>query len=344
MRSAIYYPRTQVHSVPIMKTSLLLWDKLHTIVPMPAYRTHYGADKEMAEAWAIIGSQMVPSAAQKGRAHDAIETTLRAGVLPRSLWPVAEVDGPKDDYEIWPQKFSVETWDLLLTKRVTRKQLPNGDYPVTQEGGLLLMAKLADACAGTQFARVTDRLIAYGMIGTGDGRPGVESEVVPITLDLIDAASIPIENLIELRRREVSERRGHDYTRMRHNYADMVKTQAALLGTALDQGERDEMNRQFRDTLKVELKDLQDALRFNILDHVLKPVVTATIVTAGSFLAGAAAPIAIAAGIGSGIGGSLPEYAKAASDFLSGGFSFNRKQRETMAKNPMAYLYSASKV
>ena len=110
---------------------------------------------------------------------------------------------------------------------LTDLPLPNGDYPFTQEGGLLVMAKLADACAGTRFARVTDRLMAYGMIGSAGQRPGNEAEVVPITLDLIDATSVPIENLIALRRREQSEGRGSDYTKLRHAYADKVQTRAS---------------------------------------------------------------------------------------------------------------------
>src|SRR3546814_753324 len=79
MRSAIYYPRTQVHSKAIMKSSLLLWDRLHTIVPMQHYEPDYYDRADMAEAWELIGSPIVPMKDQKERAHEAIEATLRAG-------------------------------------------------------------------------------------------------------------------------------------------------------------------------------------------------------------------------------------------------------------------------
>ena len=298
----------------------------------------------MAAAWELIGAPLVPSASQKARAHTAIETTLQAG-LPPNMYEVGRVDQPADPYEIWPQKFSTATWDLMRHHRLTDLPLPNGDYPFTQEGGLLVMAKLADACAGTQFARVTDRLMAYGLIGTGDKRPGNEAEVVPITLDLIDASSIPLENLIKLRQREQSERRGTDYTKLRHMYADMVQAQVAALGAAYDQVERDELNRQFRFRMDADLKDLRQALGGNKINLVLKPVVVAALVTAGSLWTGAVdIPAALAAGAVAAVGSGLPDGAKTIADFFSARLNFDHKQRETMAKHPMAYMYALSKI
>ena len=235
MRSAIYYPSTQVRSRKIMHSSLLLWDQLHTIVPMPTYATDYRGDSDMAEAWELIGRKITPTPQQQQRAHAAIVTTLEAENLQPNLYEIAQVEQAKEYYEVWPQKFTIETFELLRRHRLTDLPLPNGDYPFTQEGGLLVMAKLADACAGTTLARVTDRLMAYGMIGTGNQRAGNVSDVVPVTLDLIDATSIPLDSLIAFRRREATERRGRDYTRLRHAYADMVQEQIKALGAALDQ-------------------------------------------------------------------------------------------------------------
>ncbi|AQS85841.1 hypothetical protein A0U92_14870 [Acetobacter aceti] len=64
MRSAIYYPSTQVRSRKIMHSSLLLWDQLHTIVPMPTYATDYRGDSDMAEAWELIGRKITPTPQQ----------------------------------------------------------------------------------------------------------------------------------------------------------------------------------------------------------------------------------------------------------------------------------------
>ncbi|MBE7184322.1 MAG: hypothetical protein INR68_07945 [Methylobacterium mesophilicum] len=344
MRSAIYYPRTQVHSRQVMQSSLLLWDELHTIVPDRSYTPDYRDRGDMAAAWEIVGRTIVPSASQQRRAHTAIETTLSGG-LPPDLYYVGRVDQPEDPYEIWPQKFSMQTWELMRQHRLTHLPLPNGDYPFTQEGGLLVMAKLADACAGSQFARVTDRLMAYGLIGSAERRQASEAEVVPITLDLIDASSVPIENLIALRRREQSERRGGDYTKLRHAYADTVQAQVTALGAACDQFERDELNRQFRAKMAVDLKDLRRELGGGRVDLVLKPVVVATLVTGGSLLAGVLdAPSAIAAGAAAAAGSELKDVAKTIADFLGDRLKFSRKQQETMAKHPMAYMYALSSI
>ena len=116
MRSAIYYPRTQVQSRPLMQSSLLLWDKLHTIVPDRDYPFEYADRCDMAEAWELIGASLVPTDAQKQRAHLAIERTLEAG-LPPDLYHVVRVYQPEDKYEIWPQKLSGPTWDLMRQHR-----------------------------------------------------------------------------------------------------------------------------------------------------------------------------------------------------------------------------------
>lgn len=344
MRSAVYYPRTTVHSRPVMQSSLLLWDQLHTIVPEPHHVPDYHDNDGMAEAWELIGANLVPSEAQKQRTHDAIETTLRAGRLPPHLYWVGEVDQPQDPYEIWPQKLSMRTWDLMRELRLTDAQLPNGDFPFTQEGGLMVMAKLADACAGTQLARVTDRLMAYGMIGSGDQRPGAVREVVPITLELIDASSIPLDNLIAFRRREASERRGGDYRKLRHSYADTVQAQMKALDGAIDQKDRDEIHRVFRARMDQDLKDLRQELGGNRIDLVLKPVVIASFAAAGAALHGSDhLTTVLTAGAAGAFGSNWKEIGSAVADLFAGGLSFDRKQRETMARHPMAYMYALAK-
>jgi hypothetical protein len=344
MRSAVYYPRTTVQSRSIMQSSLLLWDKLHTIVPMPHYAPEYTDQVDLAEAWEMIGAKIVPNEAQKRRTHDAIDATLATRRLPPNLSWVGAIDRPEDPYEIWPQKFAERTWDLMREHGLTDDQLPNGDFRFTQDGGLMVMAKLADACAGTNFARVTDRLMAYGMIGSGEQRPGTTAEVVPITLDVIDATSIPIESLLAFRRREESERRGGDYRKLRHRYADTVQHHMRALDDAIDQFERDEINRIFRDTIQEDLRDLRSELGGNRIDLVLKPVVVAGIATSGAAAAAGADHLttALAAGVGAVFGASWKEIGSAVADLFGGGLAFDRKQREVMNKHPMAYMYALS--
>jgi hypothetical protein len=51
-------------------------------VPEKTYAPKYGAHRDMAEAWELIGATLVPTASQKKRTHAAIETTLQAGLPP----------------------------------------------------------------------------------------------------------------------------------------------------------------------------------------------------------------------------------------------------------------------
>jgi hypothetical protein len=131
-----------------------------------------------------------------------------------------------------------------------------------------------------------------------------------ITLDIIDASSIPLENFIALRKREQSERRGSDYTKLRHAYADMVQEQIIALGAAVDQFERDELTRQFRFRMEADLKDLRRELRGNLADIALKPVIVTPVVAGGALLGGAGAAAAIPLGLAAGFGSELKEVAK----------------------------------
>lgn len=345
MRSAIYYPSTQVRSRKIMHSSLLLWDQLHTIVPMPVYAPDYRGDSDMAEAWELIGRKITPTPRQQQRAHTAIETTLEAENLPPSLYEIAQVEQAKEYYEVWPQKFTMETFEVLRRHRLTDLPLPNGDYPFTQEGGLLVMAKLADACAGTTLARVTDRLMAYGMIGTGNQRAGNVSDVVPVTLDLIDATSIPLDSLIAFRKREASERRGRDYTRLRHAYADMVQEQIKALSAALDQTERDRLTAEFRYRMETDLSDLRRELRGNLGQLVVTPVVVAAVATGGALLSGLTDDLQTAATIGltAAVGTKVEEIAKTVAGFVKDRMGFDERQRNVLAKHPMAYMWELSR-
>jgi hypothetical protein len=41
MRSALYYPHTQIKSEHLLKTSLLLWDKVSVIAPWEHYLPNF---------------------------------------------------------------------------------------------------------------------------------------------------------------------------------------------------------------------------------------------------------------------------------------------------------------
>jgi hypothetical protein len=326
-----------------MQSALLMWDELRTIVPYTGYSPPDPVPRGLAEAWELIGHQMVPSEAQKARAHDAIVGTLEAGI-PNDLSMVANADRPSNVYEIWPQKLSVSTWDYLQMKGMTAGKLPNGDYPFLEEGGLLVMAKLAEACAGKTFARVTDRALAYGFVGDGDAPIGSPTEIVPLTLELIDSSTIPIEALVHFRQREERERDGYQLRALRHNYADRVSKHIVELGEAKDAEAARELNRAFRSDMHDDFRQLRDEIGTAKIDIVAKPIAVAVVAAVGSWIAGATGPQALAAGLSAaGAIGAMPEVAKTIGDFLGNGLNFSQKQKELMAKHPMAYMYALSR-
>lgn len=145
MRSAIYYPEIEISSVSTMRSALLLWDELKVIAPFGGFQPHHD-NRDIAAAWELIGGAMLHDRAQKHMAHDRINEMLEAGV---SVDVFYRDDGPPGrSYEMWPQKLLPETRDLLRQHGLTGGPLANGDYPFEELGGLAVMAKLADACAG----------------------------------------------------------------------------------------------------------------------------------------------------------------------------------------------------
>jgi hypothetical protein len=99
MRTALYFPHTEIRSQNLLKTSLLLWDKLEFIVPFPDYKPHY-QNPSVAKAIELIGVQHCPSETEKQETHDLIED-FATGTLPDVFYYLPT----QDNYEIYPQKF-----------------------------------------------------------------------------------------------------------------------------------------------------------------------------------------------------------------------------------------------
>lgn len=328
MRSAIHYPDTQIKSRQSMASALLLWDKLKVIVPYGGFNVSYDND-EMAAAWELIGGKICPDEANKQAAHTSIEAMLKAGI-PRNIQYRDDLE-PDQSYEIWPQKLAYETWRLLKDSRMTAAPLANGDYPFEQAAGIAIMSKIADACAGNVYARVTDKMLAYGLIADRDEPVLAQSHVVPMTLDLIDASSIPLERLIEFRRRESKEGRGGDYAALRHNYADSVQKHVQLLSGIQSENQREQLDFEFGDEMARHLKELSRALGVAKADFALKPVIVTALIGAGTVLTGGLLSPLTGLTLGSALN-SLADLFKAKMDF-------SEKQRKAMETNPMAYMY-----
>lgn len=343
MRSAIHYPDIQIKSTATMRSALLLWDKLHVIVPYEGFRPNY-QNANMRNAWNVIGKTMCPDDHQKAASRRAIEEMLEQKLDEDFFWRrrTMEAGGDMDDLpydEMWPQKLSHQSWARLQRSRVVR-MLAGGNYEMSAVAGQTIMAEVADACAGDVFARTTDRFLSYGLVAERAEETAAQMAVIPMTLSMIDASSIAFERLIDFREREQREAAGHHYTQMRHRYADAISAHVEQTMAVESRNQLDELRRQFAADMERDLADLKEALNFNKKDLILSTAVVSTAVAAGSYLAqNGLEPLTIAAMTAPALAASIERVA----GLFRVGAGYSAKQRKIMAEHPMAYMYALSK-
>jgi hypothetical protein len=284
MRSALYYPHTEVSSKNLVKTALLLWDKLEYIVPWADYRAHYH-DPLIARAMELVGQAHVPNKAEMTETHAHV-VELIGRVLPPQFFLSEEMQW-LHRYELYPEKLLPETWRLLLKSRLAGPLLPDRDYPMTEPAGLTIMSILADCCAGGTRSRVTDRGAAYATLAEIVGSNTREArkkehrqeQLVPITLDTVDMHSITLEKLIEFRERE-ERQSGYTIRELRHRYADTLEKYVSRLTTeVVAESDVAEIKRQFADEMMVDLKKLKEELFSAGLEVVLSKEMLVTALT-----------------------------------------------------------------
>lgn len=332
MRSALYYPHTTVQSVDLVKSALLLWDRLEFISPWPTFRAQYN-DPLVAQAMELIGLARYP------------DDTEKRTLPPDFFFSTPETEDIRR-YDIYPQKLLQESWELLLDFQMTGPVLQKrGRSRATEAAGLTVMSILPDCCAGTTRSRVTDRGSAYatlaGVIGANavevaDGNADVTSQLVPISLEVIDAASIDLKKLIEFRQREQRER-SSDYTQLRHRYLEglekYVKALTSVQGRASD---AQEIKRNFQSDMEHDFDNLKEELGFARRDALLsKEVLVTALAAAGSVAAlafGVALPILGAVTV---VGGPA-----AIAGLFHAGNKYFSARRAILEKHPMAYCYA----
>ncbi len=143
MRSALYYPYTSIQSEGLIRTSLLLWDRLHLMVPWDGFFPSYD-NPDHARALELIGVQHVPTHEEKKQAHEIVED-FATRPLPEAFSYASKGHG--DDWPVYAEKLLPETWQMLnMTGRAGSRT--RGGVPVTKPTGLSLLSLLADCCAG----------------------------------------------------------------------------------------------------------------------------------------------------------------------------------------------------
>ena len=337
MRSALYYPNTAVEDTEIVKTALLLWDHLEFIVPWKHFRPSYG-NRQIARAMELIGKPHCPDDAEKKETHKRVKELVNRRLPPQFYFRQSRNRRGRDrSYDIYKHKLLPDTWSLLEEFGLSDKLLPyrmmglpstglidslhhsirqiHPNYQMTESGGLMLMSILADCCAGSTRARVTDRGDAYatiaGCLGNNPAvaklkRTDAHERLVAIGLKVIDAPSLDVRALIEFRERE-EKSSSNSIRALRHRYVAALKSYVAKLTTeGVRESDADEIQRQFADDMKADLRDLRKELGFARNDAVLSKEVLVTAVagvgTVASWLWGL--PVTLS-GVLSAVGGKV---------------------------------------
>jgi hypothetical protein len=239
-----------------------------------------------------------------------------------------------------------ETWELLLSNRMSGRLMRNLDYPMSEPGGLIIMSILADSCAGSTRSRITDRTDAYatlaGFLGDVAHAPPVDrseayAALVPLSIEVLDAPKMSLKSLIELREREAKES-GHTLRDLRHRYVDSLETYVArLTQEKVRKADAKEIQRQFADDMKIDFKKLKDELGFAGRSNLFSKEILITALAVGGSVASWAFDFPIHFP-GEMLLGGIPVTIWG---LLRAGNKYFGARRAVLEKHPMAYLYEA---
>lgn len=293
MYTSLYYPHTRIRNENIVKQALFLWDQLEYISPTKGFvNTH-------AEKWREAGEMMikpyVPSDDVKELAHDII-IKLANSDLPKWF-----LFNPTDNnrYEIYPEKLLRKTWrELQRSKLVGPKRSRfYDDYIMSTSFGLTIMAILADVSAGSQKRTITDREDSYagltrfitkGLEGDYISNKRIsdsQDNLVTVSLELLDIKSLPMEKLINMRKKEFKGDSGY-YRTLRHNYVDKIDSYAKRLSSEpRHKGDYDELLRTFRNDMADDYEELAEALEMKSREFLFsKDMGVAIVAAADAFI------------------------------------------------------------
>ena len=359
MLKALYYPHTDIQSPIIIKNALLLWDSVETIVPYTNWRregptgdranwprSRHKEDRVLREATELIVRPRVPSSSERQAAHRSLSQIVESG-LAASLILNSPESWRRPEYLVYPEKFLSETWHLLESRGMARWEKSASDFGVPAAMGLLMMSTLADACAGNQIQKVTDRVDAYSWLAqrraTALGSPyvtGLDASQVAPTLDrlvtisceVLDAREIPLRKLVEFRKRELRSGTG-DYSAMRRQYSTFVQEHLNRIGKEAKTGnDVRELENEFKGKIRQDLADLRTELKLASWKTLFsKEVALSAVILAGCLGAPIVGVTTLATHLG-GIG-VIP--------LVKSGIEYRDARRKAFRAHPISWLYLA---
>lgn len=349
MLKALYYPHTEIANPTILKNALLLWDSVETIVPrQPQPSPSRSVDRLIREAASLVVQPRHPSNKEQEHAHNALAKLMQSGQLAKIMSRAPDAWRNRR-YFIYEDKFLDMTWQMLEREGLARVESQNADYGVPSVLGFLMMSLLADSCAGTQIQKITDRTDAYSWLAEAHASAlgssvvsGLDvSQVAPaydrlvcLSLDVLDARNVPLENLIKFRQRELKSS-STDYAAMRRRYLATLDAHIKRVSEgAKTLSDLRELERQFKSELRHDLADLKSELSVASIKTLFsKEVALSTIITAGSL----AAPIAGLTALSTQVGliGVIP--------LLKSAVELRGARRSALMKHTTSWLYLATK-
>jgi hypothetical protein len=336
MRSALYYPNTALDE-NLLKTSLLLWDEVHVIVPWPEFEPYYES-RDARDAFSLVGRCRCPSDEEKSQVHELVEDFVTRP-LPRAF--TYRSNSP-EIHGVYAEKVLPDTWRVLREAGLTGERQGSINHPMNEPTALSLMNIIADCCAGDSLARITDQSLAYAALAGLfiDESPvaipslGIREELVPVTLSIASTDDLPLKKLVDLRKREHAGSDGHLIRDLRHRFVQRLESQVTQLSVIKAQEDAKELKRQFAQDMVDDYRDLREALKLEA-QQLLGTKELITVCLGAGVVAAAVAPIPVAnvftvGGAVATIGGLLATRAK-----------FVSKRQQILRDHPMSYLYEA---
>jgi hypothetical protein len=362
MYTALYYPHSSLTNPELIKSALLLWDRVEYIKPNwyvgphdPFWKASMQEKKQLSEAVELIGEGREPTEAEKNSVHEELERLLESD-LPD--WLLFTPDNPNAIYSMFPDKLLSKTWKMFRDKNLAglTPAFAHGpdfrDWSMHKTLGLLVMSALAKVCAGTKKMMITDESDAYAtwtrcLTKETDGRYGkldLAEDVGPdcqllvtTSLSVLSAKSINLPSLLKLRRREMQ---GKDTVlpTLREKYYSELKVHLDRLRECKTQTDRAEVQRQFKQAMRLDIERLRRELKVEKRKVIWSKEMAAGVVfTAGTFLA---PYFSSAIGIGE-LGISITPV----TGLLGAGalrrtqIEFQEAKRKTLESHPMSWLY-----
>ena len=333
MYTALYYPHITIRNGDLIKTALLLWDNVEYIVPDKYVRAR-SHDRNIQEAFELITKPHLPTLSEKRRAHELIVQMVNSG-LPD--WFLFSPNNEHLIYEIYPQKFLPETWEIVC-ETVKIKSPRNDTYKTNQLNkffGISMMSILADCCAGTQKRTITDEIDSYSYLtryitsahGGSYGNISEELErLVTISLKIIDVETFELKRLIDLRKRE--EVNNDDFLRkLRHNYLEAVDRYVNRISfEARSEEDINEIERIFEQELSDDLKGLRERLKIDAKIAILKVLAAVTTVLRPFMTVGSSILTSDLIGVGS---------------LYEAKINYSKSRRKSLEDHAMSWLYTA---